>query len=187
MSQPVDKEPILVAKGEPNLLWRQWYAALHNMDIEHARNVQMAKIADMAEPSLRNSSGGPNLTWTLWYRVKNKVSKNVAVSICKKMIAGTYKGNAKLNLAIDVHYRKVIRDEHRERGEKPPVFFPHNPYIVIAGKTINLHKRLGNGEKTLEQLSRTVIGRQEIGRITLMGKEYADAIKNLVEGMNHEA
>lgn len=186
MSHVIAKEPPLITKGEPNLLWRQWYAANNHMDVEHARNVQMAKIADMPEPPLANASGGPNLSWTLWYRIKNKVSKNVAISICKKMIAGTYEGNAKLNEAIDVHYRKVVREEYRERGEKPPVFFPHNPYIMVAGEKISLHKRLGNGEKTLEQLGRTVIGRQEIGRICLMGKEYSDAIKSMVEGTQHD-
>lgn len=184
MNQNPGKEPMLVTKGEPNVLWRQWYAANNNMPIEHARNVQVAKIADLGEPSLTNASGGPNLTWCLWYRIRNKVSKNVALSICKKMIAGTYEGNAKLHLAIDVHYRKVVREECRDRGEKPPIFFPRNPYIVIAGESIPLNNRLGNGEKTIERLGQTALGRQEIGRICLMGKEYADAIKTLVENSN---
>lgn len=184
MEAVVSEELPLISKGEPNLLWRQQYARDNNMPVEHARMVQMDRIMKMPEPSYATSSGKVSATWTLWYRVQHNVSRNIAIRVGQSKIDGTYQGNKKLNLGLDRELRKMAKEDADRKGEKRPQFFHRNPYLMLRGEKIELDGRLGDGEKTVEQLGKTKLGRSEIGRIVLLSKEHSEAIKALVAKIN---
>lgn len=184
MEAVVNNDLPLISKGEPNLLWRQQYARDNNMPVEHARMVQMDRISKMPEPPYATSSGKPNATWILWWRVKHTVSRNVALCICQSKIDGTYRGNKKLNDGLDRELRKMAKEDADRKGEKRPPAFHKNPFLMLGGEKIKLDGRLGDGEKTIEDLGRTAIGRSEIGRIVLISEKHSEAVKALVTKMN---
>lgn len=180
MSQAVANTPSLIAKGEPNLLWRQWYAQRQGVSVEHARMVQIAKIRDMPEPALTTGSGNPSAAWSLWYRVQHNVSKNIANRIRNAKIDGTFVPDKRQQRDVDRYLRKVDKEEEKRGSPIPIPRHQHKPFIMLAGEKVFLDGRLGSGEVTLERLGKTKLGRQEIGRLVLLSKEYADIIKAMV-------
>lgn len=90
-----DKEPHLIdAKGEMNTVaWSAWYRAnnpsVNAMQTQYAFN---ERVQSLPEPELTTASGKPNPVWIKWYRLRKKVSSNVALSTCKKLIQAKAEG-----------------------------------------------------------------------------------------------
>lgn len=163
----VVKEPPLIAKGEPNMLWRNWYSRQVGMGVEQARLVQMDRIKRMEEPSLTTASGKPNPSWVLWWRAQHNVSKNIALSICQGKIDGTYVKDKRLNLEVDGYLRKLDRQQGLAKRNSSMASPRHNnkPFIMIKDRRIEVDGRLGSGEIPLGRLCNSKLGLKELERI----------------------
>lgn len=118
--------------------------------------------------------------WLLWYRVREQVSKNIAHSICVSKINGTFIQNKRRTHENDRYLRKLDKDAIKRGLPMPSPRHQHKPYLILDGEKLMLDGRLGGGEVTIERLSKTKLGRQELGRIALLGEKYSSAIKAFI-------
>jgi len=123
------------------------------------------RINSLPEPPLTTASGKPNPTWIVWYRSRKSIGSKAAENICKAKIRGDYEPGKDLNRRIDSMARTLERQEAKARKIAFGPVFRRQPWIVLMGKRFDLDGRLGNGEKTVDDLSRTKIGKRELERV----------------------
>jgi hypothetical protein len=172
----IGKEPLLISKGEPNLLWRQWYAKQVRITVEQARKVQCERISDMPEPSLKAPSGLPSANWCLWWRIKHNVSKNIALRICKAKIDGTYVEAKRQQRDVDRYLRKLDREEDSRTFDMRSARFQYKPYVIIGEEKVYIDGRLGSGEVNIVRLCGSKLGVKELTRIQNLNEACANAV-----------
>jgi len=82
------KKPALITpKGSLNVgPWTKWCMHVKGMEYLQAHRLFNERVRDMPEPALANAEGKPSPVWVTWYRIRNKVSSNVAIGICRGRI-----------------------------------------------------------------------------------------------------
>lgn len=66
--------------------WTKWHMHTQGSEYLHAHRLFNEKVRDMSAPPLTNDEGKPSPVWVTWYRIRNKVSGNVAIGVCRNRI-----------------------------------------------------------------------------------------------------
>lgn len=171
-------EPSIInAKGDMSVNWRNWYAEQNGVTLEKARYIQIDRFFKMPEPSLKLEDGKRNPMWVLWWKITKRVSTNIALKQWVAKVDGTFVKDKRRTNYLDAHLRKLQQSEDKM---KTPRFYPAAPFIKLGDNSIEVDRRLGQGELSLEQLAKTNLGLKILNKLAERHVNYAEVIQEAI-------